>query len=143
MFLTGLSPRSSKLDAELVAHRIAHRARDEDAARLGEPLQAGGDVDAVAEDVVALDDDVAEVDADAEFDARLVGRAAVAVGHAGLDLDGAAHRLDDAGELDQQAVAGALDDAAAVVGDCGSISSPRWPFSRCSVPSSSRPISRL
>ena len=66
---------------------------------------------------LALDDDVAQVDADAEFDARLVGRAAVAVGHAGLDGDGAAHRLDGAGEIDQQAVAGALDDAAAVGGD--------------------------
>ena len=81
------------------------------------PFQAGGDVDAVAVDVLAFDDDVAQVDADAELDARLVGRAAVAVGHAGLDGDGAAHRLDGAGEIDQQAVAGALDDAAAVGGD--------------------------
>ena len=44
-------------------------------------------------------------------------RGAVAVGHAGLDGDGAAHRFDGAGEIDQQAVAGALDDAAAVGGD--------------------------
>jgi hypothetical protein len=28
-----------------------------------------------------------------------------------------AHRIDDAGKLDQQAVAGGLDDAAAVLGD--------------------------
>ena len=34
-----------------------------------------------------------------------------------LHLDGAAHRIDDAGELDQQAVAGRLDDAAAMLGD--------------------------
>ena len=33
-------------------HRAAHRLRDHDAARLGERLQAGGDVDAVAVDAV-------------------------------------------------------------------------------------------
>ena len=44
-------------------------------------------------------------------------RAGVALGHAALDVDGAAHGVDDAGELDQQAVAGGLDDAAAVLGD--------------------------
>ena len=36
-----------------------------------------------------------------------------------LHLDRAAHRIDDAGKLDQQAVAGGLDDAAAVLGDLG------------------------
>src|SRR3546814_15017562 len=40
-----------------------------DAAGLGQALQAGRDVDAVAVDIVVLVDDVAEVDADAEADA--------------------------------------------------------------------------
>ena len=40
-------------------------------------------------------------------------------GHLALDLDGAAHRIDDADELGQQAVAGGLDDASAVLGDLG------------------------
>ena len=34
-----------------------------------------------------------------------------------LHLDGEAHRIDDAGELDQQTVACGLDDAAVVLGD--------------------------
>ena len=42
---------------------------------------------------------------------------AVAIDHAGLDRDGAAHGLDRAGEIDQQAVAGALDDTSPVRGD--------------------------
>ncbi len=42
---------------------------------------------------------------------------AFALGHRLLHLDRAAHRVDDAGELDQHAVAGGLDDAAAVLGD--------------------------
>jgi hypothetical protein len=106
-------------DPELVAHRIAHGARDENATWLGQRLKARRDVDAVAVDVVAFDDHVAEVDADAEFDAAVVHRRAVAVGHAGLDGDGAAHRLDGARKVDQQAVARTLDDAAAMRGDMG------------------------
>ena len=144
MFFTGFSPRSSSSMPSLSRTESRTARETKMRARLGEPFQAGGDVDAVAEDVVVLDDDVAEVDADAELDARLVGRAAVAVGHAGLDGDGAAHRLDGAGEIDQQAIAGALDDAAAVGGDMRARSARRGaPFSRCSVPSSSRLISRL
>src|SRR5262249_33314855 len=49
--------------------------------------------------------------------AAIFGRGAVAVDHAGLDRDGAAHGLDRAGEIDQQAVAGPLHDASAVRGD--------------------------
>ena len=45
------------------------------------------------------------------------GDTGVALGHRLLHLDRAAHRIDDAGELDQQAVAGGLDDAAVVLGD--------------------------
>ena len=45
------------------------------------------------------------------------GDAGVPLGHRPLHLDRAAHRIDDARELDQQAVAGGLDDAAAVLGD--------------------------
>jgi hypothetical protein len=36
-----------------------------------------------------------------------------------LDFDGTLHGLDDAGELDQRAVAHQLDDAAAMRGDLG------------------------
>ncbi len=41
----------------------------------------------------------------------------VPLGHRLLHRDRAAHRIDDAGKLDQHAVAGGLDDAAAVLGD--------------------------
>src|SRR5580700_7055637 len=44
-------------------------------------------------------------------------RASVPLGHRLLHLDRAAHRIDDATKLHQQAVAGGLDDAAAVLGD--------------------------
>ena len=37
-------------------------------ARFGDAFKAGGNVDAIPEDVVVVDDDVADVDADAKFD---------------------------------------------------------------------------
>ena len=52
------------------------------------------------------------MDADAKLDA-LVGRDfGVALDHRPLDFNGAVHCVDDAAELDDAAVAGALDDAA-------------------------------
>jgi hypothetical protein len=50
-------------------------------------------------------DDIAKIDADAKFDSPfgLYGR--ISLRHFALDLDRATHRVDDAGELDQQAIA--------------------------------------
>src|SRR5215470_327367 len=47
------------------------------AAGLGQRLETGGDVDAVAVNVVAFDDDVAEIDADPQHDFRLADRKSV------------------------------------------------------------------
>ena len=82
-------------------------------------FEPGGDVDAVAVDVVVVADDVAEIDADAELDAPLGRHIGIALGHLALHLDRAAHRIDDAGEFDQHAVAGGFDDAAAMLRDLG------------------------
>ena len=57
------------------------------------------------------------MNADAEFDAALGRQAGVALDHAVLHFDGAAHRVDHAAKLDEAAVAGALDDAAVMEGD--------------------------
>ena len=62
-------------------------------------------------------DYVAEMDADPQFDA-LVGRdLGVALDHRPLDFNGAVHCVDDTPELDDAAVAGALDDPPVVHGD--------------------------
>ena len=96
---------------------LAHLARDADPARLGQAFEAGGDVDAVAVDVLALDDHVAQVHADPETDALRLRHVPLATGHALLDGDRAGDRVHDAGELDQGAIAHQLDDPAAVLGD--------------------------
>ena len=57
------------------------------------------------------------MNADAQFDPLGVGDRGIALPHRGLDFAGAAQRVDDAGELDEQPVAGCLDQPAAMRGD--------------------------
>ena len=86
-------------EIKLVAHLIPHDPTDTNPARLGQRLQARGHVDTVAENVALVDDDVPNVDADAEPDPPFVGHLRLTVYHPALDLRGAAHRVDDALEL--------------------------------------------
>jgi len=80
-----------------------------DRAGFGDALQSCGDIDPVAHQIaVALLDDVAEMDADAKLDASLGRQPGVALDHAVLHLGGAAHGIDHAPELDEDAVAGLL-----------------------------------
>ena len=78
-----------------------------------------GDVHAVAENIVAVNNDVADIDADAEDDAFLVRNGSVSFDHLALDGHGAGDRVDDAGKIHQQPVAGGFDDASAIGGDRG------------------------
>ena len=94
--------------------------READRARLGDALEPRGDIDAVAHEVtVALLDHVAQVNSDAKFDAPFRRQAGVALDHAVLHFDRAAHGVDHAAELDDRAVAGALDDVAVMHRDDG------------------------
>src|SRR4051794_25829940 len=114
--LDPLRAHRGKADRELACNLLTHPTRDADPTRLGQALQPGGDVDAVAVDVVVLDDDVAGVDADAEADLLVLGDARLALGHAALDGDGTGDRVDDAAELAQHAIAHELDNPAVVLG---------------------------
>jgi len=95
------------------------RGAEANPAGLSQGFEPGCNVDAVAEDIAVLDDDVADIDAHAKFDAPLCRCCGVAGDHLPLQLDRAAHRVDDAGELDKQAVAGSFDDATPMLGDFG------------------------
>ena len=89
-----------------------------DRARLANALQPRGDVDAVTHEVaVALFDDVAQMNAEAKEDAPVLRHFDIALDHRALHFDRAADGVDHAAELDDAAVAGALDDAAMMHGD--------------------------
>ena len=82
------------------------------------PSKPRSDIDAVAHQVaVAFLDHVAEMDADPKFDALVRRDPSVALDHRPLDFNGAVHCVDDTPELDNCAIAGALDDPAVVHGD--------------------------
>ena len=104
---------------ELSAHLVVDLGGYADAAGLGERFQSGGDVDTLAVNILALDDDVTEIDANAQVNA-LVGRCAViALRHLFLNSDRAFDSIDDAPEFGQKPVTHELEDAAVVFLDFG------------------------
>jgi hypothetical protein len=73
---------------------------------------------AVAHQVsVALLDHVAKVNSDPKLDPPLRWYASIALDHAVLDLNSAADRIDNASELDENAVSGPLEDPAVMQSD--------------------------
>ena len=82
-------------------------------------LQARGDIYAVTEDVVAIDDDIAEIDAHAVQNAPIFRSPGFEFGHLRLRFDGISDGSDDAREFCQQSVAHQLDDATAMLFDPG------------------------
>ena len=101
-------------EAEIVADLLAHHRRDADAVDRGQRFQPGRDIDAVTGNVVAVDDDIADIDSDPEPDT--VGRdLSLLEFHDGaLNIETALHGGDGAAELGQEPVAGGADDPAAV-----------------------------
>src|SRR5207253_717890 len=85
--------------------------RNTNAARLRDPSQTRSDIDPLTEDVVVVDDDVADMNADTKLDPLAIGHIDIAACHFTLYFDRAAHRVDGACKLHQHAIAGGLDDA--------------------------------
>ena len=90
---------------------------DADPAGLGDVFQPCSDVDAIAEDISFLDHDIANMDTDAEFDALVGWHSSIALRHPALLLDRTARSVHGARELDQNSVAGAFNNAAAMLRD--------------------------
>ena len=61
--LDGLLAHVLEAEAQLVAHLIVHDARNHDPAGIGERFQPRRHIDAVAKNIVAVDYDVADIDA--------------------------------------------------------------------------------
>ena len=66
-----------------------HDVGDAKAAGFGQAFKTGGHVDAVAQDIVLLDHDVADIDADAVLDARFRRLVLLVAAHGLLHLSGA------------------------------------------------------
>jgi hypothetical protein len=106
---------------EIGRHLALHLPPDvlgnRDATRLCNAFDPRRDVDAVAQDIVTLDDDIANIDPDPQPDWIGVGATGVLLHKLFLDFDGAGDGVHGAGEFHQRAVAHELDDTAGMRGD--------------------------
>lgn len=96
-----------------------HRAGNSHTPRLTRLFEACRDVDAATEEVVVLDDDIAQMDADAKDDALVRRNRGIAGRQGALHIQRRLHRIHRAGELDENAVAGGFDHTPAVLLDLG------------------------
>jgi len=121
---------------------VAHRSRNADPTRLGEGFESGRDIDAVAENVVGLDDDVAEIDPDPEPDAALVrnpaSRSIIARCNSAAQRT-ASTTLGNSASIPSPVVLTMRPECSRIF---GSTSSRRRALRRSCVPSSSAPIRR-
>ena len=74
-------------------------------------------VDAIAVDIVALDDNIADIDADAKNDPPVFWFWGIAFAHSQLNCHGTFESVYHAGELNQRAVTHKLDGTATVFSD--------------------------
>src|SRR4029077_13858340 len=111
---------------QLAADLVIDFRRHADRARARDRFETGGDIDAVAVEIVAFNDDVADIDADAELQ-RPGDWLRIACGDGTLALDSADHGRDRAGELGDNGVARRAEDATMVLGDDGVYDLPAGP----------------
>ena len=88
-----------------------------DPARFGDALKAGSNIDTITKDIVVFNDNIADVNADAKFNPLDLRYIDIVFGHAALNFVGTSHGVNDAGKLDESAVAGVLDDASVMLSD--------------------------
>ena len=105
MFFTWCSPRSTKFERQPVTGLSVDRFRNAYSARGAQRFETGGDVYAVAHEIVALHDDIAEIDTDAKSHAARLGKVCILPVEFELDFGGAPNRLDGTCELGDDAVA--------------------------------------
>ena len=117
--------------------------RDRNASRHGDAFDPRCNIDAIAEDIVVVDDDVSQMDADAELDPLGLGYLRVLVSHAALNFDGASRCIDGTGKFDEHTSPVVLTMRPRCLAIVGSTSVFLKAFSCASVPSSSAPIKRL
>ena len=104
---------------EMLACLLVGLGRYREAAGARHGFEADGNVDIVTEDLVLVGDDVTHMDAEPELHGAIGGQMMITLRHQRLHRDRGLGGADDARELQQEAVAGVLHDAAAMIEDDG------------------------
>jgi hypothetical protein len=142
MFFDLLLAEIGKGDGQLGPDLVAYRARNANPAGLGERFEPGRDVDTVAKQILALDEDIADMHADAEAHWLTHGAGGVFFGDGILNCDRTLDGVDRTGEVGDDTVAGAAEKRPRRA-EISSSRTTRQAVSRRKVPTSSCPISRL
>jgi hypothetical protein len=100
-----------ELNVELVDDLVPDDSRAGDAAWAGQPFKARRQIDAVAIEIFAVDDDVAERDPYPELDLSVFGRSDISTCHPPLNFGRTSHSVDDASKLDQKTVTHRFEDS--------------------------------
>ena len=98
---------------------VAHRPRDANATGRADCLKPGGDVDPITVNIGALRQHVGDIDPNAKANALDGWKVAIEFRNAALHLGRALNRRRDAGEFDEQGIAGGIDDPAALLAQLG------------------------
>ena len=106
-------------DFETIGDLCCHGGGDTDTAHIGKLLNTRSNIHTVAENVAVFENDIAEIDADPEFDPPILRHVRISPLHALLDLHGALYCISHALEFHEHAVARRLDDPALVLCDGG------------------------
>src|SRR5438874_12186881 len=89
---------------------VADWSGDRYPAGRSDALQARRNVDTIAKNILSLHNDVADVHADAKFDALILRCTGIWFSDTTLQLGDARHRVHDTGKLHQHSVAAQFDD---------------------------------
>jgi len=107
------------VETDLGANLPASIIGNVDAARFRDSFDTHGNIDRVTKDIIAFYDNITDVNADTKFDPFVLRHIYILFGHATLDFVCTSHRINHAGELNERAVTGILDNASAILGDFG------------------------
>ena len=117
--LQGLRTQILKRYIYLATNLPTSVVRNADTARLCDPFETHCNIDPVTKDIVLFDNNITDVNADAEFDPLVLRHVDILFGHAALNFVGTSHGVDHAGELSNSAVPGILDDTSVMLSDFG------------------------
>ena len=115
--LDGFFAQVAVAEPQLRGDLMMGRFGKTDAAGLGQALQPGGQIDAIAVEIAALHHDIAQIDADPQQELLARRQRCIRRRHPLLDIHGALHGIDHAGEFHQHAIAHQLEDPAAMLAD--------------------------
>ena len=113
LLLAAVRERQRQLASDLIESDLRHAQSTGFADR----FKPRRNIHAVAEDILVVDYDFADVDAGTEHNTLIVRRAGIARKDFLLHRDGTGDSIDNAGKFDQQPVAGRFDDTSAISGN--------------------------